>query len=123
MRRFSITVNGTTYDVLVEENGAAAPAAAAAPTAAPAAAPAPAPAAAPAALPANGTKVAAPMPGSVVDVCVKTGDIVHAGDKLIVLESMKMENDIVAAQEGIISGVAVSKGDMVNAGDTLVVIG
>ena len=124
MKRFNITVNGVTYDVAVEETGASAPAAPAA--AAPAAAPAPAPAAAPAApasLPAEGTKVGAPMPGSIVDVCVAVGDTVKVGDRLIVLESMKMENDIVAALDGTITGIGVSKGDMVNAGDTLVVIG
>ena len=128
MKRFNITVNGVTYDVAVEETGASAPAAPAAaapaaPAAAPAPAPAPAPAAAPAALPADGTKVGAPMPGSIVDVCVAVGDTVKVGDKLIVLESMKMENDIVAALDGTITGIGVSKGDMVNAGDTLVVIG
>lgn len=132
MKQFKITVNGVTYDVAVEETGSSAPAfAAAAPTAAPAAAPAaPAPAAAPeaapaapAALPENGKKVGAPMPGSIVDVCVSVGQTVAAGDKLIVLESMKMENDIVAESAGTILGIGVSKGDMVNAGDTLVVIG
>ena len=129
MKRFNITVNGVTYDVAVEETGASAPAAPVA--AAPAPAPAPAPAAAPApatpapaaSIPAEGTKVGAPMPGSIVDVCVAVGDTVKVGDRLIVLESMKMENDIVAAQDGTITGIGVSKGDMVNAGDTLVVIG
>jgi len=132
MKQFKITVNGVTYDVAVEETGSSAPAfAAAAPAVAPAAAPAaPAPAAAPeaapaapAALPENGKKVGAPMPGSIVDVCVSVGQTVAAGDKLIVLESMKMENDIVAESAGTILGIGVSKGDMVNAGDTLVVIG
>jgi len=132
MKQFKITVNGVTYDVAVEETGSSAPAfAAAAPAVAPAAAPAaPAPAAAPeaapaapAALPENGKKVGAPMPGSIVDVCVSVGQTVAAGDKLIVLEAMKMENDIVAESAGTILGIGVSKGDMVNAGDTLVVIG
>ncbi|MBP0986539.1 MAG: acetyl-CoA carboxylase biotin carboxyl carrier protein subunit, partial [Oscillospiraceae bacterium] len=59
----------------------------------------------------------------IVDVCVAVGDTVKVGDRLIVLESMKMENDIVSAQDGTITGIGVSKGDMVNAGDTLVVIG
>lgn len=132
MKQFKITVNGVTYDVAVEETGSSAPAfAAAAPAAAPVAAPA-APAlaaapeaapAAPAALPENGKKVGAPMPGSIVDVCVSVGQTVAAGDRLIVLESMKMENDIVAESAGTILGIGVSKGDMVNAGDTLLVIG
>ena len=133
MKQFKITVNGVTYDVAVEETGSSAPAftAAAPVAAAPAAAPAaPAPAAAPeaapaapAALPENGKKVGAPMPGSIVDVCVSVGQTVAAGDRLIVLESMKMENDIVAESAGTILGIGVSKGDMVNAGDTLLVIG
>lgn len=132
MKQFKITVNGVTYDVAVEETGSSAPAfAAAAPAAAPVAAPAaPAPAAAPeaapaatAALPESGKKVGAPMPGSIVDVCVSVGQTVAAGDRLIVLESMKMENDIVAESAGTILGIGVSKGDMVNAGDTLLVIG
>ena len=132
MKQFKITVNGVTYDVAVEETGSSAPTfAAAAPAAAPVAAPAaPAPAAAPeaapaapAALPENGKKVGAPMPGSIVDVCVSVGQTVAAGDRLIVLEAMKMENDIVAESAGTILGIGVSKGDMVNAGDTLLVIG
>ena len=129
MKRFNITVNGVTYDVAVEEAGVSSPAPAAAPAPAPAAAPAPAPAPAAApeetrtSLPADGTKVGAPMPGSIVEVCVAVGDTVKVGDKLIVLESMKMENDIVAALDGTITGIGVAKGDMVNAGDTLVVIG
>ena len=129
MKRFNITVNGVTYDVAVEEAGVSGPAPAAAPAPAPAAAPAPAPAPAAApeetrtSLPADGTKVGAPMPGSIVEVCVAVGDTVKVGDKLIVLESMKMENDIVAALDGKITGIGVAKGDMVNAGDTLVVIG
>ncbi|MBP0968551.1 MAG: biotin/lipoyl-binding protein [Oscillospiraceae bacterium] len=129
MKRFNITVNGVTYDVAVEEAGVSGPAPAAAPAPAPAAAPAPAPAPAAApeetrtSLPADGTKVGAPMPGSIVEVCVAVGDTVKVGDKLIVLESMKMENDIVAALDGTITGIGVAKGDMVNAGDTLVVIG
>ena len=109
MKRFNITVNGVTYDVCVEEAGSVASA--------------PVAAAAPAAMPATGTKITAPMPGSVVDVCVSVGDSVKKGDKLVVLEAMKMENDIVAANDGTVTGVGVNKGDMVNAGDTLVVIG
>ncbi|MBQ8994461.1 MAG: acetyl-CoA carboxylase biotin carboxyl carrier protein subunit [Oscillospiraceae bacterium] len=133
MKQFKITVNGVTYDVAVEETGSSAPvfAASAAPVApaapaavpAPAAAPAEAPAATPAALPENGKKIGAPMPGSIVDVCVSVGQTVAAGDKLIVLESMKMENDIVAEKAGTVLGIGVSKGDMVNAGDTLLVLG
>ena len=127
MKRFNITVNGVTYDVAVEEAGSSvsAPAAAPAPAAQPAPAASPAPAAqpAPAALPADGTKVGAPMPGNVVEVAVKVGDVVKKDQKLVVLESMKMENDIVSPKDGTITGVGVAKGDTVNAGDTLVVVG
>jgi len=63
------------------------------------------------------------MPGSIVDVCVTVGQTVAAGDKLIVLESMKMENDIVAESAGTVLAIGVTKGEMVNAGDTLVVLG
>ena len=63
------------------------------------------------------------MPGSIVDICVAVGDTVEVNQKLIVLESMKMENDIVADTAGTVLGIGVSKGDMVNAGDTLLVIG
>lgn len=129
MRKFNITVNGQPYDVTVDEVGGAAPAAAApvaAPAAAPAATPAPAAAPAPAAKPATnveGTKVTAPMPGNINDVSVKVGDSVKNGDKLVVLEAMKMENDITAPADGTIAAVSVSKGDVVSTGDLLVVIG
>ena len=63
------------------------------------------------------------MPGSIVDICVSVGDKVEKNQKLIVLESMKMENDIVAEADGTVLGIGVQKGDMVNAGDTLLVIG
>ena len=103
MRRFNITVNGKGYDVAVEEVNGAAPVAA--PVSAPAAAPAaPAPAAAPAApaaaAPAGGTDVKAPMPGTIMDVKVGVGDTVERGQVVIVLEAMKMENDIVAPEIG-----------------------
>ncbi len=124
MKRFNISVNGQAYDVTVEEVGGAAPAPApaAAPAPAPAAAPAPAPAAAPAA-PAKGLKVNAPMPGNILDVCVNVGDTVSAGQKLVVLEAMKMENDITAPEAGTVASVAVKKGDVVSTGDLLAVIG
>ncbi|MEG1305554.1 MAG: acetyl-CoA carboxylase biotin carboxyl carrier protein subunit, partial [Oscillospiraceae bacterium] len=85
MKRFNITVNGQAYDVTVDEVGGAAPAPMAAP--APVAAPvapvaAPAAAPAPAAIPANGTKIEAPMPGNILDVVVKPGDVVKDGQKL-----------------------------------------
>ncbi len=128
MRQFNITVNGVQYSVAVEEVGAAsAPVAApvaAAPVAAPAAAPvaAPAPAAAPAPV-AGGEKINAPMPGNILDVKVATGASVKKGDVLVILEAMKMENEIMAPCDGTVKQVLVNKGATVNSGDPLVVIG
>ena len=79
---------------------------------------APAAAAAPAA--AGGVKVEAPMPGNILDVRVAAGEAVQAGDVLVILEAMKMENEIVAPQNGTVASIAVNKGDVVNAGDMLV---
>jgi len=121
MKRFNITVNGTAYDVAVEEitdGSAPAPAAAPAPVkkAAPAAAPAPAKAAG------AGTKVSAPMPGTILDIKVKEGDTVTKGQAIIVLEAMKMENDIVAPCDGKVTSILAKKGDSVNSSDTLATI-
>lgn len=124
MRKFMITVNGATYEVDVEEVGGAqtaAPVRAAAPVAA-----APVKAAAPAAAPTAtvaGESVKAPMPGNILDVKVKVGDTVKQGDALVVLEAMKMENDIPAPHDGKVVQVCVQKGATVNAGDALVVLG
>ena len=116
MKHLTVTVNGVAYDVTVEETAGGA-------VAAPAAAPAPAPAAAaPAAAPAGSAgavAVNAPMPGNILDVRVKPGDSVKAGDTLLILEAMKMENEISAPQDGTIASVNVSKGDTVNSGDLL----
>lgn len=131
MKRFQITVNGNAYDVQVEEVGgatpaapapAAAPAAPAAPAAAPA--PAPAPAAAPAAAaPVEGAEtINAPMPGNIVNVLVKAGDKVTKGQVLLILEAMKMENEIMSPRDGVIAGVHVNKGDSVDSGKLLVSI-
>lgn len=131
MKAYTITVNGTAYDVQVEEAGvvAAAPKAApvAAPKAAPAAAPAPAPKAAPApaaAAPvaAGATTVEAPMPGKVLSVNVKAGDAVKSGDVLLILEAMKMQNEIMAPADGTVADVRVSAGSTVNTGDVMVVM-
>ena len=131
MRKFNITVNGVSYEVEVEEVGAgfAAPVAAPAPVAAApvAAAPkaaAPAPAAAPkAAAPvANGLKVVSPMPGTILDVKVSVGASVKKGDILMILEAMKMENEIVAPEDGTVAQVNVQKGASVNSGDVLCVL-
>ena len=118
MKKYTITVNGVAYDVTVEEggNGAAAPVAAAAP--APTAAPAPA--AAPAASGAQGSvKVEAPMPGKILAVKKNAGEAVKSGEAILILEAMKMENEIVAPQDGTIASINVSVGDAVESGATL----
>lgn len=123
MKNYTITVNGTPYNVTVEDaNGSAAPVAAApTPAAAPASAPVPAPAATPAAPAAAGSvSVDAPMPGNILDIKVSNGASVKAGDVLLILEAMKMENEIVAPQDGTVASVNVNKGDTVEAGQTLV---
>ncbi len=137
MRKFLIAVNGVSYEVEVEEVAAgAAPvirsavpapapvasapvAAPVAPVPAPAAAPAPAPKAAPAA---GGQPVKAPMPGTVVDVKVKAGDAVKKGSILLILEAMKMENEIISPVDGTVAQVIATKGSSVNANDVLVTI-
>lgn len=119
MRKFIVNVNGNSYEVEVEEVGGAA-AVTAAPAAAPAAAaPVAAPKAAPA--PAGGTPVKAPMPGNVLDIKVSNGQAVKKGDVLVILEAMKMENEISAPQDGTVTVVA-SKGATVNTGDVLVTL-
>lgn len=128
MKKFSVTVNGTVYDVEVNEvkAGGAAPAPAAAP--APKAAPAPAPAAAPApkaAAPvaAGATTVKAPMPGKILSVAVSAGQAVKKGDLLLVLEAMKMQNEIYAPQNATVSEVRVSANQTVATGEDMVVLG
>lgn len=121
MKHLTVTVNGVAYDVTVEETAGgavAAPVAAPAP-AAPTPAPAPAPAAAPAG-PAGAVAVNAPMPGNILDVRVKPGDTVKSGDTLVILEAMKMENEIAAPQDGTIATVDVHKGDTVGSGDLMI---
>lgn len=123
MKKFNVIVNGKSYDVAVEELGeGAAPAAVPAAAAAPAAAPAPAPAAAAPAVGA-GEKVTAPMPGTILDVKVSQGASVSKGDVIMVLEAMKMENDIVAPCDGSVTSIVVKKGDTVQSGDTLATVG
>ncbi|HIX16183.1 MAG TPA: biotin/lipoyl-binding protein [Candidatus Hungatella pullicola] len=129
MKDYTITVNGNVYYVTVEEGNtagaaAAAPVAAPAPKAAPKAAPAPAPAAAPKAAPkAAGTqgsvKVAAPMPGKILGIKASVGQAVKKGDVIVILEAMKMENEIVAPQDGTVASIDVANGDSVESGATL----
>ena len=131
MRKFNVNVNGTLYEVEVDEiqaGAAAAPARKPIPAAAPkaaapkAAAPKAAPAR-PAAAPAGAETVKAPMPGNILEVRVKDGQAVQAGDVLFILEAMKMENEIMAPAAGIVSGVAVHKGSAVATGAVLCHIG
>ncbi len=116
MKRYNITVNGTAYDVSVEEVGAdSAPVAAAAPNPKPAA-----PKAAPKASGAAGSvKISAPMPGTIVEVKMKVGDTVKNGSVIAILEAMKMENDIVADRDGTIASIEVGKGDSVSTGTVI----
>lgn len=123
MKNYRITVNGTSYDVTVEElaGGAVAPVAAApAPVAvsAPAAAPAPAAPAAPAGG-AGSIKVSSPMPGKILAVKANVGDSVKKGQVILILEAMKMENEVVAPEDGTIASIDVTVGAMVESGDTL----
>ena len=118
MKYYNITVNGVAYSVSVEEPAAGAAPVAAAPVAAPVA-PKAAPAAAPKAA-AGAVTVKAPMPGNILDVKVAAGASVKAGDVLVILEAMKMENEIVAPQDGTVASINVNKGDTVNSGDVLV---
>jgi len=130
MKKFNITVNGTTYEVEVEEvKSAAAPKAAApAPKAAPAPAPAPAPAApaAPAAAKAAGAgerSIDAPMPGKIIKLVAEVGQSVKAGDVLLILEAMKMQNEIAADSDGVVKAFNVTAGQSVKVHDSLVILG
>ena len=121
-KKYNVNVNGTRYEVTVEEvvGGAAPVAAAPAPVAAPAPAAAPAPVAAPAGA---GESVSSPMPGTILSVNVNVGDTVAEGQVLMILEAMKMENEIMAPKAGTITSVAVQKGATVESGTLLCVIG
>lgn len=115
MKRFNITVNGTAYDVTVEEVALDAPQTAQ-----------PAPVAAaptPVAPPAQGkVNVKAPMPGNILDIKTTVGATVKAGQVLVILEAMKMENEIVAPQDGVVCAISCTKGNTVDADDILVVM-
>lgn len=111
MKKYRVNVNGTVFEVEIEEMTGA--------PAAPAAAPAPA---APA-VPAGGEKITAPMPGTILAVNVANGSAVKKGDVLMILEAMKMENEIMAPCDGVVTSVAVTKGASVESGTLLCTIG
>ena len=121
MKSYTITVNGTAYEVTVEETGSAAapaPAARAAAPAAPKAAPAPAPKAAAPAAGAGAVKVTASVPGKVLKIVASAGQAVKAGDSIVILESMKMEIPVVAPQDGTVASIDTTEGASVENGDT-----
>ncbi|MDR3090593.1 MAG: biotin/lipoyl-binding protein [Clostridiales bacterium] len=111
MKNFRVTVNGNPYDVAVEEVGGAAPSASPTVPAAPVSAP-----------PASGFRLEAPMPGTILDIKVASGQKVEKNQVVVTLEAMKMENEIVAPQAGTVGSVAVSKGQSVNSGDLIMTI-
>ena len=117
MKKYKVNVNGTVFEVEVEDiTGTAA---AAAPAAAPAPVAGPAPVAA---APAGGESVTSPMPGNILAVNVTAGQAVKKGDVLMVLEAMKMENEIMAPCDGTIGAVSVTKGAAVETGTLLCTI-
>ncbi len=120
MKNYKVNVNGTEYKVsieLISETEAATPVAAAPAPVAPAA-----PATPVAAAPAGGEKVNAPMPGNILSVNVNVGDTVKKGQILVILEAMKMENEIVSPVDGTVTFVGVSKGATVESGSPICVI-
>lgn len=130
--KYKITLKGKTYEVLVEQGEAiiedeydyvppVAPVAAA-PVAAPTAAPAPAAAAPAGGAVAAGTRVDSPLPGNVLDVKVSVGQAVKAGQVLVIIEAMKMENEVAAPCDGVVKQIVASKGAVVATGDALLVI-
>ena len=122
MKSYTITVNGTAYEVTVEETGSAAapaPAARAAAPAAPKAAAAPAPKAAAPAAGAGAVKVTASVPGKVLKIVASAGQAVKAGDSIVILESMKMEIPVVAPQDGTVESIDTTERASVENGDTL----
>ena len=113
MKKYRVNVNGTVYEVELEEMTGA-------PAAAPVAAPAPSAAAAPAA---GGEKVTSPMPGTILSVNVAAGDAVKRGQVLMILEAMKMENEIMCPCDGTVASVSVTKGAAVESGTLLCTMG
>ena len=108
MKKYRVNVNGTVYEVELEDITGAAPAA---------------PAAAPVSAPAGGEKITSPMPGNILSVNVAAGDTVQKGQVLMILEAMKMENEIMCPCDGKVVSVSVTKGAAVESGTLLCVIG
>lgn len=121
MRKFQITVNGNVYEVEVEEVGGGTSIPSVPVTQTPVAAPK-MPATPVQSVPVNATKIVAPMPGKIVDVKVKVGQIIKEGDLVAVLEAMKMENEVFASQGGTVASVNVTAGTMVESNDVIVTI-
>ena len=119
MKNYRITVNGVAYDVAVEELGAGAVPAAAPVAAAPVATPVAAPAAPVASGAEGAVKIAAPMPGKILAIKANAGQAVKKGDVVMILEAMKMENEITAPEDGTVASINVAVGDSVESGDTL----
>jgi len=123
--KYVVSLNNKNYEVDVEERSAVlvgvndVPVATSAPVLAPA--PTAAPAQAPVAV-GSGTSITAPMPGNILSVSVSAGQSVKQGDLLLILEAMKMENEIMAPVDGVVKQVLVSKGNVVNTDDVLVVL-
>jgi biotin carboxyl carrier protein len=125
IKKYNITVNGNTYEVEVEELGSQASpqrpqvsTQQAQPQSAPKSQPQK-----PQTAPAGGGNISAPMPGTINDVRVKVGDSIKKGQVLLILEAMKMENEIMASSDGTVKSVIVSKGASVSAGDALITLG
>ena len=104
LRKFKIKVDGQEYQVEMEEIGAVAPAAPVAST------------------PAGADAMPSPMPGNILRILVNVGDTVTENQPLMILEAMKMENEIVAAKAGVVAGIHVKEGQVVNPGDALITI-
>lgn len=133
LRKFKISIDGQEYLVEMEEIGGVPQPAPAAPVAPAPAAAEPVQAAAPAAeapaapaaasAPAGADALTAPMPGAILKILVNVGDAVKQNQPLMILEAMKMENEIVASSDGTVTGIHVQQGDVVNPGDPLITVG